>query len=88
MKTAIRNTKKGLTDVLTFGRYKGRTVEELLEEDPDYLTWVNKNVDFFPLEDDVMDAAIEAAVGKKFHGYQGSGGENPYWWCDDYEEPF
>jgi hypothetical protein len=89
MKTAIRNVKKGLTDVVTFGKYKDRTVEELLEEDPDYLIWVDEHVDFFPLEQEVVDAAIENAVGRPSHWAQhGSGGQNPFWWCNEYEEPY
>ena len=32
---------------LAFGRYKGRTVEDVLDDDPDCLLWVLENVEQF-----------------------------------------
>lgn len=28
-----------LSSVMTFGKYRGLTVEEVIEEDPDYIEW-------------------------------------------------
>jgi len=39
----------GLNDVLTFGKHRGATVRQVLAEDPDYLDWVEENVDWCSL---------------------------------------
>lgn len=44
---------------MTFGRYKGRTIEEMLEEAPDYLIWANSNIDWFKLEPGILEEAYE-----------------------------
>ena len=31
---------------MTFGRYKGFTIKEILEDQPHYLTWLSENTDF------------------------------------------
>lgn len=67
MKTGLKIIKKGRDDVLSFGRYKGRTIREMLEDDPDYLTWAHTHIGWFKLEQDVMDAAIEAALKKDYY---------------------
>ena len=36
-----------------FGKYKGKTVEEVLTLDPSYLLWAHKNVEWFALEKEV-----------------------------------
>lgn len=52
--------KKFVTDVgldetsfrlLTFGKYKGRTVASVIRDDPQYICWVDANVSFFPITD-------------------------------------
>ncbi len=53
----IRLRKKGFLDTFTFGRYKGMRVQDVLEEDPDYILWVGKSIDYFPLETAVLMAA-------------------------------
>ncbi len=39
--------------VLTFGKYKGKCVDELLEKDPSYLEWMVKNIEGAFLSPDV-----------------------------------
>ena len=35
---------------INFGKYKGKTVEEVLTLDPSYLLWAHKNIEWFALE--------------------------------------
>ncbi len=56
---------KGLEDVLTFGRYKGLTVAQVVDEDPDYIIWMSETLEYFPLEESVVDLAIEAALDNR-----------------------
>lgn len=51
-----------LTTVMTFGKYKGCTVEHLLETDPKYLLWVSENVEFVTFEETLLDDIIFAAA--------------------------
>lgn len=37
--------KLGLKSKLTFGKYKGDTVEEVIEDDPSYLEWAIDTID-------------------------------------------
>ena len=37
-------------DVLTFGKYKGKTLREIHKEDPNYLTWVSQNANDFVID--------------------------------------
>jgi uncharacterized protein (DUF3820 family) len=53
-----------LDHVLTFGRHRGRTIEDVLEDDPRYLLWVCENVDDFEL-DDVVAHELERALGPR-----------------------
>jgi hypothetical protein len=50
---------------LGFGKYKGRTVEDVLEEDPHYLLWALENVEQFDADKAVQDAIERAARSGK-----------------------
>ncbi len=45
--------------VFTFGKHKGKTVKEVLFEDPSYLLWADDNVEGFDLSDYLRDKAEE-----------------------------
>jgi uncharacterized protein (DUF3820 family) len=32
------------TDTITFGKYKGKTFDEIADIDPDYILWIDENV--------------------------------------------
>jgi uncharacterized protein (DUF3820 family) len=32
------------TDFITFGKYKGKTFDEIADIDPDYILWIDENV--------------------------------------------
>ena len=49
-----------LTDELTFGKHRGRTVWEVVEEDRSWLTWALENVRGFDLDPEAM-AEYDAA---------------------------
>ena len=37
-------------DVLTFGKYKGKTLREIHSEIPNYLIWVSQNTNDFDID--------------------------------------
>jgi hypothetical protein len=39
---------------LTFGKYKGVTVEQLVKDNPEYLLWCHDNIEWFELPDKVL----------------------------------
>jgi hypothetical protein len=48
--TALRDSRLGLDDVLPFGRHQGYTVEEILKDRPEYISWLmsNTTLKFYP----------------------------------------
>ena len=46
-----------LETVVTFGKYKGKTIAEVLEVDPGYLKWAVTTIDGF-----VLDKAVDEAI--------------------------
>lgn len=46
-----------LDHVLTFGKYKGETVGDILEVDPQYLIWLHNNSEFFELNYRLLEIA-------------------------------
>ena len=42
----------GLGTVFNFGKYKGRTVESVILEDPSYINWCMENVEKFSMNED------------------------------------
>lgn len=37
------------TNIISFGMYRGRTVSEIIQKDPQYINWATKNVKKFKL---------------------------------------
>ena len=44
-------------DVLDFGKFKGETIKHVLEREPSLLIWYHINVDWFELDEDILDIA-------------------------------
>ena len=75
--------------VLTFGKYKEETVEEVLKKDPSYLVWAADNIEWFELDKKIYNKAKRISTAEpKFSGwdevdaYEKTFGE-PYpgpWW--------
>ena len=56
--------------VMTFGRYKGFSIGEIIENEPSYLEWLTKNTDFeldHKLMDEVEGAYVNAAFEAELH---------------------
>jgi len=50
----------GLKDVLTFGKYKDSTIREVINEDPKWLDWAIKKVEFFNVTEEVRELVADA----------------------------
>ena len=46
---------------LDFGKYRGKTVEDVMDEDAGYLLWALENVERFETDKAVQDAITRAA---------------------------
>lgn len=67
---------------MAFGKYKGKTVKEVMYEDPSYLLWADDNVEGFELSDYLRDKAEEFYAEE--HLYEPSWGDlNDDWGVRD-----
>lgn len=57
-----RITITGRDHILSFGKYKGLSIEEVLEINPDYLLYCQENVESFDLDHKLIDEAEQAAA--------------------------
>lgn len=53
-KTPISSTTLGLNDSMNFGKFKGKTIGFLIENNKSYLSWALENVNRFILDDEAM----------------------------------
>lgn len=42
---------------MTFGKWKGRTIDEVLFDEPTYLVWMHNTLDNFELSAELLDEA-------------------------------
>lgn len=49
----------GLRHKIDFGKYKGKTVKTILDEDPSYLIWAHEQTERLKLRSDIYKKAIE-----------------------------
>jgi hypothetical protein len=63
----MKTKEFSLSDKLTFGKYKGYTIEDVLEDDLNYLEWAIDEIEWFELDE---IAAIKFNA-KKFNDVQG-----------------
>ena len=69
----IYNTPKTISDkshVLNFGKYKGWTVEKVMEHDPQYLLYCQSKIDWFDLDHKILDE-IDDDLDERFGGNYG-----------------
>ena len=68
-------------DVFWFGKYKGKTIEEVFEKDALYLAWCLDNIDSFRMseedEERIDDKADEEDMENDLYI-----GCDPEWWRD------
>ncbi len=55
----------GIDDIFDFGRYKGKSIRELLTNNPGYVDWLIRNVESFALSQDAFNDAKTITYGKK-----------------------
>lgn len=54
---AVRQIVKSYDDIITFGKFKGKTIDWIAKNDPSYIIWLNdEQVVDFPAE--IIEAAI------------------------------
>lgn len=46
----MKTKEFSLSDKLTFGKHKGSTIEEVLEDDPNYIEWAIDEIEWFELD--------------------------------------
>jgi hypothetical protein len=68
----------GLDDILNFGKYKNWTIQEVIDENPDYLAWAIDNIEWFNL-DKTSNSRLEAALSYYDHDYE------DYSWHEAYD---
>lgn len=78
---------------LPFGKYKDMTVEEIIEEDPQYIAWCHHNVDGFNVTPTVANMVNEAVAEREHDSaasymYQGYPRYPQYEEDFDYDDPF
>ncbi len=61
----MKNRIYNIDDSFDFGKYKGKTIEELLNENPGYVDWLIRNVGGFALSDEAFEQAKIITAGKK-----------------------
>jgi hypothetical protein len=69
---------------LTFGKYKGLTVREVIEENPGYLVWAISNIEWFNLDSQAhfqLDKALD--LHSNYDEYKALGLHSNY---DEYED--
>jgi broad specificity phosphatase PhoE len=50
---------------VTFGKYKGLLVEEILDENAGWLVWAHENVEHFRLDEDIYQEAMARDVQRR-----------------------
>ncbi len=50
-----------VNDVLSFGKHKGETLDEVIVEDPKYIAWCTDEIDGFELDEEAMQL-LEASL--------------------------
>lgn len=53
-------------DFLDFGKYKGMTIKEVIDDDPEYLVWCLDNVNFFDVSENVLQLIENAQIENDF----------------------
>jgi hypothetical protein len=74
----------GLEDVLHFGKHKGQTVKETIEENAQYINWCLEN-DMFTLDDSARILLCGCYVEQMENKYEYRGGECHFGSYPDYE---
>ena len=72
-----------LDTILHFGKFKGHTVQQVIDEEPSYIVWCADNIEWFDIEPFVYDMAVEKDAGQNYDpDYDGY--PAPHWSDDPY----
>ena len=52
----MKSLKVNREDKITFGRYTGKTFDEIADIDPDYIDWLDENVKTIKIDKDFVTA--------------------------------
>lgn len=55
---------KGINDVFTFGKFKGKTILEVLENKPSYIVWCIENIKNF-----TIDPVLSKELLEQYHDF-------------------
>ena len=61
---------KGPNDLITFGKYKGKTLAEVAKVEARYLLWANEKIDWFDIDEDYL-IEIENLIEAQKHSNAG-----------------
>ena len=64
MVNKVNVTIFGKGNRLTFGKYKGQLVEDVIQKDPEYFVWAHNNIEWFELEEEAMEDVLLVTTGK------------------------
>jgi len=67
---------EGFDYVMTFGKYKGKTLVQILDECPSYIVWLSEN-DVVKIPDDLLTMACHDTMSPDFEDLHGD------WGCRD-----
>lgn len=67
---------EGFDYVMTFGKHKGKTLLEILDESPSYIVWLAEN-DIIKIPDDLLTMACHDTMSPDFEDLHGD------WGCRD-----
>jgi hypothetical protein len=67
--------------IFTFGKYKGKTLDEVMQLDPDYVDWCLANLDHFALGDDEFTSNLKTSSKRTRRFYDDDNYEDD--WSDD-----
>ena len=60
--TSSKTYQLSLSDQMPFGKHKGKTIQQVLDEAPDYLQWMIANVPRVTFNDDVTRAIAQKSL--------------------------
>jgi hypothetical protein len=55
----------GLDDLINFGKYKGKTVHQVLHMDASYLVWAHDKIEWFKLKEGIHAEAVDKAYKER-----------------------
>lgn len=71
--------------VFTFGKYEGKTLQDVMRIDPDYVNWCLANLDHFALGDDEFTSDLKMPPSKKSRRIYEDDDDCDDWPDDDYD---